>query len=45
MDKKDPHFCDLTGTIQVRYRELRIKGVGAIVKHAAVVTSEEENLL
>lgn len=45
MDRKDPHFRDLTGAIQVRYREQRTEEVHAIVKHAAVVTPEEEALL
>ena len=45
MDRKDPRFRDLTGAIQVRYRELRTEGVGAVVKHAAIVTPEEENQL
>lgn len=44
MDRKEPRFRDLTATIQVRYRELRTEGVGAIVKHAAIVTPEEESL-
>jgi hypothetical protein len=45
MDRKDPLFRDLTGAMQVRYRELRTEGVGAVVKHAAIVTPEEENQL
>ena len=45
MNRKDPRFRNLTSIIQVRYCELRTNGVGAIVKHAAVVTSEEEDLL
>ena len=45
MDRKEPRFRDLTGAIQVRYRELRTEGVGAMVKHAAVVTPEEETQL
>ena len=39
MDRKKPRFRDLTSAIQVRYRELRTEGVGAIVKH--LVTPEE----
>ena len=45
MDRKEPRFRDLTGAIQVWYRELRTEGVGAIVKHAALVTPEEETQL
>ena len=45
MNRKDPAFRDLNGTFQVRYRELRESGVGAVVKHAAVVTPEEEDAL
>lgn len=45
MSRKDPAFCDLTGTLQVRYRELRMDGVGAVVKHASIVTPEEEDML
>ena len=45
MNRKDPCFRDLTGAIQVRYRELRTEGVGAVVKHAPIVTPEEENTL
>ena len=45
MNRKDPNFQDLTGALQVRYRELRESGVGAQVHHAAVVTSEEEAIL
>lgn len=39
MDRKDPSFRNLTGTLQVRYRQLRQSGVGAIVMHAPVVTA------
>jgi len=45
MSRKDPAFRDLTGALQVRYRELRMDGVGAVVKHAPIVTSEEEDML
>ena len=39
MNRKDPNFRDLTGAIQVQYRELREEGIGAIVKHATVISS------
>ena len=32
MNRKDPSFRDLTGAVQVRYRELHTAGVGAVVK-------------
>ena len=45
MSRKDPSFRDLTGAIQVQFRELRERGVGAVVKHAPVITYEEEEAL
>ena len=42
MNRKDPNFSDLTGAIQVRFRELREKVVGAHVRHAPVVLPNEE---
>ena len=45
MNRKDPNFRELTGALEVRYRELRQEGVGTVVKHAAVVTSDEEDML
>ena len=42
MNRRDPCFRDLTGSLQVKYRELREKGVGASIKHAPVVLPEEE---
>ncbi len=45
MNRKDPSFRELTGAIQVRYRELREEGVGAVVKHAPVVVPDEEDRL
>ena len=44
MNKKDTAFRDLNGTLQVRYRSLHESGVGAVVKHAVVVLSEEDTL-
>ena len=40
--ERSPRFGDLTAAIQVQYCELRTERVGAIVKHAAAVTPEEE---
>ena len=45
MDKKNSTFKELYGALQVRYRELRVAGVGANVKHAPIVTKEEEDML
>ena len=45
MNWKDYRFRNLTSVIQVQYRDLHTNGVGAFVKHAAVVNSEEEDLL
>ena len=45
MNRKDPAFKELNGAIQVRSRELREVGVGAVVKHASVISAEEENAL
>ena len=45
MNRKDPAFWDLNGALQVRYRSLCESGVGAEVKHAVEVSSEEEDTL
>ena len=45
MSRNDPAFRELTGAVQVHYKELRTDGVGAVVKHAPIVTSEEESML
>ena len=45
MSRKDPVFRELTGAVLVRYKELRTDSVGAVVKHAPIVTSEEESML
>ena len=45
MNRKDPHFKELNGAIQVRSRELCVSGVGAVVKHAAVIREQEEHAL
>ena len=42
---KDPAFKELTGALEVTYRDLRQQGVGAVVKHAAVFSPEEEDQL
>ena len=45
MNRKDPTYKELTGTLEVTCRELRREGVGANVKHAAVFSLAEENAL
>ena len=45
MDKNDPHFDELSSTCDSVAQQLRKDGVGASVKHAAIVTPEEETLL
>ena len=43
MNRKDPRFEELNRAIQVRSRELHKSGVGAVGKHAAVITEQEEH--
>ena len=45
MNREDPTFKELTGSLRVTCRELRREGVGANVKHAAVFSPAEENAL
>ena len=45
MDRRDATFRNLNGTLQVKFWELREKGVGAVVKHAPAVRLDEENAL
>ena len=45
LDKNNYHFKELHGAVDNLGRQLRIDGVGAEVKHASVVTSEEEAAL
>ena len=45
MSRRDPGFREETGALQVKSRELREQGVGAIVKHAAVVSPDEEGFV
>ena len=45
MDKNDPHFDELSGTRDSIAQQLCKDSVGASVKHAAIVTPEEETLL
>ena len=45
LDTKDARFRDMHAIIDTYFRELRMTGVGADVKHASLVTKEEENAL
>ena len=45
MNRKDPAFKELTGALQVTFRELWREGVGANIKHATVFSPAEENAL
>ena len=45
MDKSDSRFFELSGVCESVSRQLRKDGVGASVKHAAIITPEEEDLL
>lgn len=44
MDKKDSRFSELSGVCESVSKQLRKDGVGASVKHVAIVTPEEEVL-
>ena len=45
LDDNDPHYAGLRGTRDTVARQLRTDGVGACVKHAEVLSKEEEQLL
>ena len=45
LDKKDSRFSELSGTCESMARQLREQGVGANIKHAQVITPEEEDKL
>ena len=44
-DRQDLRFRDVRGTCDTIYHELHPQGVGTEVKHAAVISSEEEDQL
>ena len=44
LSKKDWQFKGLRGAMESTFVELRQKGVGAEVKHTAVITQEEDQL-
>ena len=45
VDTKDADFQQLHSTMDSVFRSLRMEGVGVQVRHANIVTKEEENLL
>ena len=45
MDESDCRFSELSGVCESVSRQLRKDGVGASVKHAAIITPEEEDIL
>ena len=45
MDKKDPAFKQLHGTLDSRFRKLHKSGLGRKVKHTELITKEDENKL
>ena len=45
LDKSDPRFRELRGACESISRQLRQAGVGAEVKHAALITPDEEDML
>ena len=45
LDPKDAWFRMLKGTMNTHFRKLQQDGIGAMVKHTAVISIDEENLL
>ena len=45
MDQRDHRFNDLNGALKSVFCKLRENGVSAVVKHASIVTPQEEELL
>ena len=45
IDQKNADFKELHCTMDSVFRSLRVEGVGVQVKHASIITIEEENLL
>lgn len=45
LDENDPNYAGLRGTRDTVTRQLRADGIGASVKHAEVITREEEEQL
>ena len=45
LNRKDRRFDRLNGALQTVFKALRDDGVGATIKHAAVISADEEELL
>ena len=45
LDQKDGAFKKLHGTMDTHFRSLRQQGVGAKIKHAKIICSEDEDLM
>ena len=45
LNRKDCRFDRLNGALQTVFKALRDDGVGATIKHAAVISADEEELL
>ena len=45
LDQKDPRFRDVHGACDSVYRQLHQQGIGTSVRHASVITPEEEEQL
>ena len=45
LDRRDTRFKSIQGACEVVFRELRKEGIGTSVRHAAVITMEEEDQL
>ena len=45
LDQKDGAFKKLHGTMDTHFRSLRQQGVGAKIKHAKIISSEDEDLM
>ena len=45
MDRRDRLFNDLNGALKSVFHKLKEDGIGAVMKHATVVTPQEEELL
>ena len=45
LDKRDPAFKSLHGTLDVHFRKLHESGIGRKVRHTELITKDEENKL
>ena len=43
LDTKEMHFKEMHSIIDAYIRQLRVDGVGTVVKHASVISKEEGN--